>query len=110
MPRGKLAKKKAKYIPGPRTKRGELSPYGLRYIGRKGKPTDFATPIQCDYMVGGKRVFVKRKRKQAPFDIYLVPLIVGGRRCQNEALTSTKTKKRCLRHGPMDYDPANGDD
>ena len=109
MPRGKikdkekaLQRERAKQK-GPRTKRGELSPIGERFIGRKGKSAEFANPGRCDYMIGGKRVFVKRRRTKHPYDIYLLGVIVGGKRCEKPTAIKTRNKERCVKHSGLDY-------
>ncbi len=84
-----------------RTPRGQLSPLGTRVRGRKNKSPDTFLPNRCDYMIGGTEALIKRKYKNKPptgETTYNVVIVVGGKRCWNEATAVTKDKKRCLGH------------
>jgi hypothetical protein len=121
MPRGKRkeqlkaeAKRIAKRKGEPRTPRGELSPFGARYIGRKNKPAEIeqGSALGCDYYLDAKVIVIRRNRKKAPYDAYFVPLIVPKsgkkdevlRKCSKPATARIGNKRRCAEHLGADYE------
>ena len=73
-----------------------------RGMGRKGKPSEMFPIVQCDYRIGGEEQLIRRKRnnpKPGQSETYLIPLIVGGRRCFKKATVG----KRCLGHAGATY-------
>lgn len=76
-----------------RTKRGQLSEFESRGLGRKLKPAAAFPLVQCDFIEGGKKTLIYKRRK-VDNSLYAIPLIKGGTRCPESALT----KGRCLNH------------
>ena len=75
-----------------RTPRGELSNFDARGKGRKLKPAETFSTRQCDYIIGGKKTLIFRRRKDG--SRYAIPLIKGGTRCVHNELANG----RCLEH------------
>lgn len=74
-------------------KRGELPQYPARGLGRKLKPAESFPLVQCNYIEGGKKTLIYKRRKEDN-SLYAIPLITGGTRCTTTALTG----HRCLKH------------
>lgn len=72
--------------------RGHLPEFEARGLGRKLKPAETFPLKQCEFIEGGKRTLIFRRRKDGTR--YAVPIIKGGKRCTESALT----KGRCLGH------------
>lgn len=79
-------------IKAQRTPRQELSNFETRGQGRKLKPAETFANRQCDYIIGGKKTLIFRRRKDG--SRYAIPLIKGGTRCVESELAS----HRCLNH------------
>jgi hypothetical protein len=75
-----------------RTKRGELSNFEPRGLGKKNKPSVTFPARQCDEVWGYETVAIRRKRKDNTE--YLLVLKVGGIRCPKDATVGNK----CLQH------------
>jgi len=76
-----------------------IAPRGL---SSKGKIEKFPNR-RCDYVIGGEEQIIRRKRKNPrPFqsETYLVPMIVGGKRCVRNELAGN----RCLEHLGATYE------
>lgn len=74
-------------------RRGQLPEFASRGLGRKNKPAESFPLVQCDYIEGGKRILIYKRRTEDN-SLYAIPLIKGGTRCPNTSLAS----HRCLNH------------
>lgn len=81
-------------------KRGDMPTFEARGQGRKNKPADTFATRQCDFIIGGKKIWIRRTRrtKQGP-ELYMLPLIKGGTRCIQTAFQSG----RCPAHMGVEY-------
>jgi len=81
-----------------RSKRGELSNFEPRGYGRANRRHETFPTGVCEFVAGGSQGYVKRERKNGTF-YQAGPLILGGHRCANPALSTTPTLgKRCAEH------------
>lgn len=78
------------------TPRGELSPFEPRGLGRKGRPSQTFPARNCDYIVGGKKVPIRRRRKDNT--LYTLMIVVGGAKCLAKAVVTKDGKAKCLAH------------
>lgn len=74
-------------------KRGKLPQYPARGLGRKLKPAESFPLVQCNFIEGGHRTLIYKRRKEDN-SLYAIPLIKGGTRCTETSLAS----HRCLNH------------
>jgi hypothetical protein len=77
-------------------KRGELPQFPTRGLGRKNKPAESFPLVQCNYIEGGKKSLIYKRRK-ADNSLYAIPLITGGTRCPQTATFKTSKEHRCIK-------------
>jgi hypothetical protein len=82
------ARRRAKVL---RTKRGELSQFESKGLGRKLKNAETFPLRQCDHIDGGKKITFARERRDGTK--YLVSVIKGGIRCPETADLGQKCRK-----------------
>jgi len=81
-------------------KRGSLPTFEARGQGRKNKPADTFATRQCDFIIGGKKIWIRRSRKtKTGSELYMIPLIKGGTRCIENAFQGG----RCPAHMGVEY-------
>jgi|SRR5215469_16851296 len=71
--------------------------------GRKGKPSEVFVNRQCDYVIDGREVLIRKRRnnpRPGQSELYFVPIIRGGHRCVKNELTNG----RCLEHLGATYE------
>lgn len=69
----------------------EIAPLGM---SKRNSPKQRFPIRRCSNVVGGKLLFLKRKRKDG--SSYSIPLRIGGKRCTNRAEVSRDNKPLCL--------------
>jgi hypothetical protein len=79
-----------------RTQRGQLSPMAPKWKGAKNRPSSRETAPQCGYIIDGKKIPIRRKRKDGTH--YTLMIVVGGRRCVRTADVKSKEGHRCFAH------------
>jgi hypothetical protein len=78
------------------TPRGQLSPMAPKFVGRKNKPSERLPNSICAHVEGGKKVPIRRKRKDGTH--YTLMIQVGGTRCKARAQVKKGSKHLCLAH------------
>jgi len=78
---------------------GLMAPRGL---GRKSKPSEVFPIRQCDYVIDGREVLIRKRRnnpRPGQSETYFVAIVKGGHRCVKNELTNG----RCLEHMGATY-------